>query len=282
MSRVTTASIRYYGRSGIDLLLGIEPRETIVRLFAPGIPAPNEPSRIHLRRTGETFLVRSAMDVWSIKEAFIDELYERYGFAIEPGWSVVDIGAAIGEFTVLAAKVPDTTVIACEPFPGSVELLRANVTLNLLANVTVIPKAIAAHAGTMLLDLRGAEPLKFVSSLQEGSDEDIHVPDGHIAMPAIPLVDVLASTPNRHIDLLKLDCEGAEYEILMQASPDVLAAVDRIVLEYHDRTTVHTHPELEHFLRDAGYDVASVPNVVHPEEIGYLWAARQSIGGIPA
>ena len=279
MPRPSSAALRYYGRSGFDLLQDVEPRSVVLRLFAPGDLAGDGPWRIHLRRTGETFLVRSAMDVWSVKEAFVDRLYERYGFPIEPGWSIVDIGAAIGEFSVLAAKAaPGTTVIACEPFPGSVDLLRANLALNLLDNVTVIPKAIAAESGTVLLDLRGEEPLKFVSALHRGGADELIVPVGSIAIPAIPLAEVLASTPAGHIDLLKLDCEGAEYEILMQAPSEVLAQVDRIVLEYHDATTRYAHPELERFLDAAGYDVASIPNIVHPDEIGYLWAIRRTLG----
>jgi hypothetical protein len=43
------------------------------------------------------------MDILGIKEAFADCFYTRFGYAVEPGWTVVDIGAAIGEFTVLAA-----------------------------------------------------------------------------------------------------------------------------------------------------------------------------------
>lgn len=277
MSRRTPAALRYYGRSVLDLLRGIEPRITVLRLFAPGNLAGDGPHCIHLRRIGATFLVRSAMDVWSVKETFLDRLYERYGFAIEPDWTVVDVGAAIGEFTVFAARVPGTTVVACEPFPGSVDLLRQNVALNLLENVIVIPKAIAAEAGIMLLDLRGEEPLEFVSALQRGGTGAIRIPDGHIAIQAIPLTEVLAGMPRPHIDLMKLDCEGAEYEILMLAPAEALAAVDRIVMEYHDRTTAHTHPELERFLTDAGFVVCSVPNVVHPDEIGYLWAARRDL-----
>ncbi|MGN6485261.1 MAG: FkbM family methyltransferase [Thermomicrobiales bacterium] len=282
MLRRTPAALRDYGESALDLLQDVEPRTTVVRLFAPGHLAGDGPHRIHLRRTGETFLVRSPMDVWSVKETFIDRLYERYGFTIEPGWTVVDIGAAIGEFTVFAARIPGTTVIACEPFPGSVDLLRENIALNLLENVTVIPKAVAAETGTMLLDLRGEEPLEFVSAMQRAGAEALRVPEGHIAIPAIPLSEVLADTPRAHIDLLKLDCEGAEYEILMQAPAEALAAVDRIVMEYHDRTTAHTHPELERFLTDAGFAVRSVPNVVHPDEIGYLWAARRDLPSAPA
>ncbi|MGB3327727.1 MAG: FkbM family methyltransferase [Thermomicrobiales bacterium] len=281
MARWTPSALRYYAQSGVDVLRGMTPPATILRLLAPGFPAPSEPVRIHLRRTGETFLVRSGMDVWSVKEAFIDRLYQRYGFAIEPGWHVVDIGAAIGEFTVLAARVPGTTVIACEPFPGSVDLLRENIALNLLSNVTVLPVAVAGERGTMILDLRGNEPLKFVSTMHEVPSRADAVPAGHLAVAAIPLAEVLARTPGRHIDLLKLDCEGAEYDILMQAAPATLAAVDRIVMEYHDTTTPHTHPELERFLTDAGFEVASVPNVVHPDAIGYLWAARPAVGGLP-
>jgi hypothetical protein len=46
------------------------------------------------------------------------------------------------------------------------------------------------------------------------------------------------------IDLLKLDCEGAEYVILMKAPAEILEHIARIVLEYHDPAAIGRPLEL--------------------------------------
>jgi len=71
-------------------------RETI------GMPARGQ--EISIRGTDIRFFGSQKMDTWSVKEASADRFYERYGLPILPNWTVVDIGAAIGEFTVLAPK----------------------------------------------------------------------------------------------------------------------------------------------------------------------------------
>jgi hypothetical protein len=51
---------------------------------------------VRLSSRGLHFRVRGAMDVWSIKETFLDRFYEKYGFTIQPNWKIIDIGAGIG------------------------------------------------------------------------------------------------------------------------------------------------------------------------------------------
>jgi hypothetical protein len=103
-----------------------------------------------------------------------------------------------------------------------------------------------------------------------GSD----IRQGRIAVAAVSLADALARLATDRVDLLKLDCEGAEYDILMRTTPDVLSRIDRIVMEYHDHRPDVRHPALAAFLRHSGYRVDVFPNVVHPGEIGYMRASR--------
>ena len=77
-------------------------------------------------------------------------------------------------------------------------------------------------------------------------------------------------------DLLKLDCEGAEYEILLNAPANVLRRVSRISLEYHLGMNSHQPAELSAFLRTQGFAVSCEPPL--DAESGYLYAARQTAG----
>ncbi|MGI8484769.1 MAG: FkbM family methyltransferase [Thermomicrobiales bacterium] len=258
---------RYYLRSITNLLTRFHDPVLIVKIFT-GIGARGVKT-VHVRRPDLKFEVRSPMDVWSVKEATVDLLYTRYGFPVQPGWTVVDIGAAIGEFAVYVGNADSRNrVLAFEPFPESVMLLCNNIRLNNLANVQVFPVAVSSKPGTMMLDVSSGEPLKIESkSVTTGTES-------RIAVNSVSLKDVLSHTEHDRIDLLKLDCEGSEYDILLTATDEVLQRINRIVMEYHDTLTEHTHKDLVVFLRAHGYTVDAVPNAVHPTEIGYLRASR--------
>lgn len=257
----------YYLQSVANLLSRFHDPLLIVKIFTGR--AGSGIKTVHCRRPDLRFEVRSAMDVWSVKEAIVDRFYEQHGFPVQPGWTVVDIGAAIGEFAVdVAASDSRNRVLAFEPFPESVILLQNNVRLNELTNVQVFPEAVSGKPGTIILDVSSGEPLKIESRATSTATE------GQIAVTSVSLADVLGRTEGDRIDLLKLDCEGSEYDILLNATPGILQRIDRIVMEYHDTLTAHTHRDLVTFLERHGYSVNAQPNAVHPTEIGYLRASR--------
>ena len=109
----------YYLSSIINLLTGFENPALITRYFMR-INRPDELSMVTLRKSGQRFYVRNAMDIWSIKETFIDRFYERFGTSIQYGWVIVDVGAGLGDYTVFAAgHSPSVRVFAYEPFDES-------------------------------------------------------------------------------------------------------------------------------------------------------------------
>lgn len=258
----------YYLLSIFRLLLGFENPVLILNIFLGKKPAA--PRMVRLRR-GPAFFVRGAMDVWSIKETFLDRFYERCGFVIQPGWTVIDVGAGLGDFTVYAAQVANTKLLAFEPFPESFKLLIKNVALNRAQNIIVYPDAVSSTQGTLLLDMAGGEPLQFQSS-----NAPVTKPESQIEVNARSLAEALLETGQGTCALLKLDCEGAEYNILMESPAEVLAKINRIVMEYHDGATAYSHQDLVLYLEASGYKVQTFANPVHAN-LGYLRAERQEI-----
>jgi FkbM family methyltransferase len=255
----------YYLFSIMELFSGFENPALILRIFIGKKAAGSKTIRL---RSGLAFRVRGAMDVWSIKETFLDRFYERCGFVVQPGWTVIDVGAGLGDFTLFAARVENTRVLAFEPFPESFTLLKENVALNQAKNIDIFPEAVGSVEGTLLLDLAGGEPLQFQSR-----NSPITQPDSQIAVRARALSEAILQTKQGTCDLLKLDCEGAEYDILMKSSPETLAKIQRIVLEYHDGVTAYSHHDLVQLLHGRGFKVQSFPNPVHGN-LGYLRAER--------
>ena len=209
------------------------------------------------------------MDVWSIKETFLDRFYEKYGFVMEPGWNVIDIGAGIGDYTLHTATAqPDGKVFAFEPYPESFTLMKENLRRNGVSNVQAFDQAIGADTGDLILDLTSGEPLHFQSQVEQAANIK-----NSLSVKSLSLIDALAKLDLDTCDLLKLDCEGAEYSILFNSSPPALERIQRIVMEYHDNLVPHHHGELVRFLQERGFQVETFPNPVH-SNLGYLRARR--------
>ncbi len=149
--------------------------------------------------------------------------------------SAVDIGAYAGGVAIsLATDHPGARVIAVEPLTANVSLIRDNIARNGLDDrITVLPVA-AGHPGQKEATIRWAFGddesgihHRFVgnSSLSEHSMQ--HEVETVDAIDLLGLVELAGG----YIDLLKIDCEGAEYGILN--SPSVKDC-GRIVGEYHD------------------------------------------------
>jgi len=257
----------YYAWSVLEMAAGFRSWGLLLRAFLG--KQLSEPATLHFWRQPTEMRVRSAMDIWSVKETFLDQFYTRYGTQIEPDWVVVDIGAAIGEFTVYAAqKAAAGEVYAYEPNPQSFALLQENIMLNKLSNVQAFCVGVWDQHGTMQLDLVNAEPLQGKTVFQQSDAANI------AEIPVITFDQLVQDSVDFIIDLLKLDCEGAEYAILMGASAESLARVQRIVMEYHDIDAEHEHSRLVRFLEGSGFSVQLHTNPVHAE-IGYLYAWKE-------
>jgi|ERR1035441_66822 len=83
---------------------------------------------------------------------------------------------------------------------------------------------------------------------------------------------VLAFGDHATIDLGKIDCEGAEGDILRNATPDCLRRFRQIAMEYHDNASSLQHRELAGLLERAGFRTAVVERPSSP--FGFIYAFR--------
>lgn len=262
----------YYLASIIKLVTGVKPWLQVVQVFLR--QAPPGVQIIELRQTGIRFKTRGALDIWSVKETFLDRFYEKFGVPIKNGWTVVDIGGGIGDFSIFAAcRYPQNSVFTFEPTPESFALLQENLRLNGIENVHAFPEAIWSENGRLAINTSIGEPGQFTSQPVEGTPPA----DGQVIVPGISLAEVFSRLGLTHCDLMKMDCEGAEFGILFNTPDEVLERIERIVMEYHDSHPPHTHEDLAEFLAKKGYRVETFQNYVHAD-LGYLRATRSSNG----
>lgn len=147
--------------------------------------------------------------------------------SLRRGDVVVDVGANIGYYTVLAGLLVGETgrVYAFEPDPVGFEILRQNVVLNGLHNVVLEQKAVSNESGSLRL---------FLAQENKG-DHRIYQPEGEerpfVDVEAVRLDDYLRGL-DEFVDFVKVDTQGAELAILAGAadtvsrSPDLVMAVE--------------------------------------------------------
>ncbi len=264
---MSPARLRYYLASIPTLLRGVKnwpaAAGALLRVFR-GAPFVVE------LRNGCRFKIATALDLWIIKEVCLDREYERHGAAIRGGWTVVDVGAGLGEFCVhVAREHPDCRIYAFEPCRESFTLLEENVSLNGIRNVRLYPYAVAARAGMAVLHLsRGARAM---ASTATGAGARRH---GSMRVPSTTLADIFRDLDIPRCDLLKIDCEGAEYEMLLGADSGTMGRIARMSIEYHDGVTAFSGADLAEFLRSKGFEVRQIRNPAYPATLGWLYATN--------
>lgn len=150
--------------------------------------------------------------------------YRRPGLTPERGWRVVDVGANIGVFSLWAEQL-GAQVTAFEPEPRTFASLVTNVEGR---RISAKQAALVAEAGPearlYLSDVRSTRHTLLGKEIESGAPLR-----NFVDVPTVTLADAVGS----ECDLLKLDCEGAEFDALLRADDEVLRRARRIILEFH-------------------------------------------------
>jgi len=159
---------------------------------------------------------------------FVVFIKRDYG-DIGRGWNVVDVGANIGMFSIYAALNGANRVLSFEPNTAAFEILRRNIALNGLEGVvTARNLAIGPLDGEKLRICKNSSPYNKVASPEAGIDSsDMELVD------SLSLAGALEAYEIERVDLLKMDCEGHEYQIVPSLPVSVLDRISRIRMECH-------------------------------------------------
>ena len=227
-----------------------------------------------------TILVRGATYVVGVRtsEIFIfHEIYEALQYKRHPdfipqsGWTVFDVGANIGVFTLLQAT-QGARVYSFEPNPESYGRLLRNVTANKLSEcVRLFPTALGDERVMGSLHVIGGGTTGgVVTPAKAGAS----VPG--VAVPITTLDEVVSTLPGLSIDLLKIDAEGSEAAIL-RGGERTLDHVQRIMVEYHSRDLLRQVSEIlarKGFAQEMIVDYYAEDAATGQNEVGILYARR--------
>jgi FkbM family methyltransferase len=205
------------------------------------------------------------LDVAVLKDVFFHRIYGQHGGSIQDNWVILDIGAHIGAFSASAARAArGVTIYAFEPAPENLELLSSNITRNRLSNVCLSPQAVSGKRGVRQLHLSDSP----AGHSLHGSEPA----DRQLSVESVTLEEILSRHTIEAVDLLKMDCEGAEFEILETASPDTLNRVRRIAMEVHTLDEARTPARLAALLEGQGFCVRLESK---NDSTAMIWASRK-------
>lgn len=202
-------------------------------------------------RRGARFEIRTATRDWyAIAEVWSTCPYLRVGHTIDDNIRVViDVGAHIGTFSLLATSLSKQAVVyAYEPNADNFRLLLRNIELNKedhSGRIRPRQAAVWSHKGRGKLFLR--------SDSSEG--HSFYAFEGGLAeeVDCVTLGALLDSERVETCDFLKIDCEGAEYDILASTPSRYLRRINRMSIECHN-IPVHSVSDLASLLEREGFD----------------------------
>ncbi|MFH0864064.1 MAG: FkbM family methyltransferase [Candidatus Gottesmanbacteria bacterium] len=187
-------------------------------------------------------------DMLIVAEVFTFKQYGIEHHPIKPADIVVDLGAHIGAFTIYAASLAyKGEVYAYEPNPSNFAYLKENIRLNKSRNISIFNSAVSSST----------QPIRLYISSSE-SEHNLYQSETskYLLVSSLTLNDIFTKNGLSRINYLKLDVEGAEYDILLNTPRKILQLIDTIVFEYHDYLSHgHTHHELVKTLKEAGFTI---------------------------
>jgi FkbM family methyltransferase len=198
-------------------------------------------------------------DVYAV---FFEEVYDFLPVNDE---IVIDIGANIGDSSIYFARKGAKKVIAIEPLPQNFQLAKKNIELNNFNDkVELLLSGCSDEQGFLTVDEN-----------KDGAGSNLKKSTNGTKIPLITLSDLI-SKYKISTAVLKLDCEGCEYDSILTADKSILLKFTHIQIEYH-----YGYKNLKEKLENCGFTVTVTdPYYIKNKQAGksmfygYLYAKR--------
>jgi FkbM family methyltransferase len=226
-------------------------------------------SSIEFEKNNKTKLeLYDAVSNGDLLGVFFNKIYD---FLPVDGKTVIDIGANIGDSCIYFALRRASKIVAIEPFPRSYKSAEKNIEVNGFTNkITLQLAGCNGSRGEINVD-------PFYES--KGHSPLIDFKQG-IKIPLLTLRDILIQNNVLRGDaVLKMDCEGCEYDTILSSSGDTLGFFSHIQLEYH-----RGYKNLKEKLEKCGFRVSVTKPLLEKSSTsegkkkvytGYLYAIKE-------
>jgi FkbM family methyltransferase len=162
---------------------------------------------------------------------------------LKPGDVFVDVGAHVGYYTLLAAKLVGETgkVIAVEPNPPTIVRLEKDIALNPFKNI-LVQKVACTDKETTLKFFQASLENTGNSSMSQSNAKD----STEITVQGVPLDKIVQDLGIQRVDMVKIDVEGGEMS--------VLGGMTNIIATYHPKFAIELKDDL---LKNMGSSLAA-------------------------
>jgi FkbM family methyltransferase len=270
-----------------DLGVSIEPgpHEVLVDGYALALAAHRagvrfsiEEGQLQARAGGVCALVKTYDDLFILHEIYAEN---SYGISGAGELLIFDVGMNVGHASLyFASRFPDAVVFAFEPFRNTFERALANFEQNpaIASRIHPFNYGLAAADATMEVEFDPVVPGRMGLF---GIPADVSASSGR-RRERVAVKDVLdvfdeatVAHPNRVV-YMKVDCEGAEYEILTRLhQSNRLKDVQMLAIEWHRKTAEQDPARLEAMLCDAGFKV--ICSGAQSAEAGMMYAVNVGV-----
>lgn len=210
-----------------------------------------------------------------------EPMIQRAFLEIGSDWTVLDAGASIGYYSILAGqRARKGTVVAIEPHPLIADVLRKNLALHGVLNVRISGKALSAgdaqgkvvmretygRGGTEIPYPKPPIGVRLLKALQDGSlagkvmsrvRRRIQTKEAvrEFTVETCTIDRLVHELDLQRVDLIKMDIQGAEFEALQGALNTLRECRPLLVIELHRRPQ-WTYEQLIDFLKAQNYHIA--------------------------
>ena len=197
------------------------------------------------------------------KEIFMSDVYHIDNLVklLPENPIVIDIGANAGFFDILLlSRLNQATILAYEPIPSNVQMLQNTSKNNTLMStqVKLFAKAVCGKECEGLdLFIEDTDSNQVVASIFTGFNKNN---TKKITVECISLSQIINNIENDVIDLLKMDCEGSEYDIVYNTPKELFCRIHNLFIEVHN---IDEHQNNIHFfnsyIKSLGYKTSYSP-----------------------
>jgi len=197
------------------------------------------------------------------KEIFMVDVYNiDYLISLLPSSpTVIDIGANAGFFDILLlSKLKDSKIYAYEPVPSNVLYIESLLKENnwIRSQVKLFPKAVTgADSGGLELFMEDTADNQVVASVFNGFNVNN---TKKIKVESITLTQIINDIGSKTIDLLKMDCEGSEYDIVYNTPKELFERITNLFIEVHDIDKEKNNIQyFDSYIKSMGYKTTYSP-----------------------
>tara|TARA_B110000438_G_scaffold209564_1_gene201472 strand:+ start:3993 stop:4769 length:777 start_codon:yes stop_codon:yes gene_type:complete len=185
---------------------------------------------------------------------FFEEVYKMFPAKDQ---TIIDVGANIGDSSIYFALKGAKKIIAIEPFPANYELAKKNIELNNLQKIIDIDLAGCSNKSGFLT----------VDNKKSGGGASLTSSITGTKIPLFSLENILKQN-NLDSAILKMDCEGCEYDSILKTDNEIMRKFSTIIIEYH-----YGYQNLVEKLESCGFQVEKTSPMYYSHyHIGYIYA----------